>query len=353
MRKSEDAIAGLLERARAQYVFSGYQFHGEGPSGTLSLHGGMLSHWHGSSAVSPSSLFDIGSVTKAVATTSLLALAVDRGDLSLDDKISTHVRELEGTKVGALDLGAVSSHSAGLEAWLPVGLEANRGELLAWFKREDARVCARPPGEKAVYSDVGFLLLGLVLETKVGPLGEIFKKQVAEPLGLTEVRFGPVPAAGCAATEFHLESRRVLQGEVFDDNCRQLGGTCAHAGLFATARGLAPWAKEWLSAVKGKSRWIRSTTAKHFTARSNRAPGSSWAFGWDTRSEAGSSAGSRFSLSSFGHLGYPGCSVWIDPEGGHFAVFNTNRVHPSRLDERIRQVRPALHDAWAEFCGSK
>lgn len=350
--QEKDSIAGLLSRARAEYAFSAYQFHGEGPRGTLSLAGGTLSHWKGAAAVSESTYFDIGSVTKAVATTSLLALAVDKNALSLSDTLAKHLPSLSASKLGALELGAILSHSSGLEAWLPVGAETTRNDLLSWFAREEKRVLPNKGGERAVYSDLGFLLLGLVLEAKWGELNTTFGERVAAPLALNEVRFPPATGLTCAATEFNLQSRRLLQGEVFDDNARRLGGACAHASLFSTARGLAPWAKEWLGASRGKSKWLSEKTARLFTSRSNRAPSSSWAFGWDTKSAEGSSAGALFSSSSFGHLGYPGCSVWIDPEAGHFAVLLTNRVHPSRLDERIRQVRPRVHDAWVNFCRS-
>ncbi len=352
MIKAQDSIARLLEQARSEYVYSGFQFHGEGPKGELSLAGGSLSHWKGAAPVSTSTYFDIGSVTKVVVTTTLCALAVDRSELALSDTVGKHVSALSDTTLGPLELGAVLSHSAGLEAWLPVGKETSRADLTAWFRKEAKRVLPRRSGEKAVYSDLGFLLLGLVLESKGQELGRLFQARVAGPLGLDETRYGPVKNAACAATEFSLETAAFWQGDVFDDNSRELEGATAHAGLFSTARGLSRWAKEWLAAVQGKSKWLGQKTAKQFVTRSNRAPASSWAYGWDTRSAEGSSAGSLFSPSAFGHLGYPGCSVWIDPEQSHFAIFHTNRVHPSRLDERVRQWRPRIHDAWAQFCRS-
>ncbi len=350
MPNLDESIAGVLEQARAEYVFSAYQFYGEGPKGTVSLAGGTLSHWSGAKPVSESSLFDIGSVTKSIATASLFALGTQTGVFKLSDPVGSHVPELAASRLGKLTLGAVLSHSAGLEAWLPIGKETKLPQIAGWFSANEERALSGKPGAKAVYSDVGFLLLGLVLEKEMGGVGPAFLEKVARPLSLEEVRYGGASAA--VATEYHLDLGRVLQGEVFDDNCRELGGTCAHAGLFATARGLGPWAREWLKAYQGKSKWLGEKTAKLFTTRSNQAPGSTWAYGFDTRSEQGSSAGSKFSPSSFGHLGYPGCSVWIDPVGAHFAVLLTNRVHPSRFDERIRTVRPRVHDAWAGYCGA-
>jgi CubicO group peptidase (beta-lactamase class C family) len=104
-----------------------------------------------------------------------------------------------------------------------------------------------------------------------------------------------------------------------------------------------------LSAVLGKSSWLNQKTARLFTTRANLISKSSWAYGWDTRSFEGSSAGSLFSLKSFGHLGFTGTSIWIDPEAQGFCIFLTNRVHPSRLDERIRRLRPILHDEVASY----
>lgn len=346
------AISDLLESARHQYVFSGYQFFGEGPKGPLSLAGGSVSHWKQAPAVTDGTYFDIGSVTKAVVTTSLFALAVETGAVNLSDSVSRFIPEWGTARLGSLVLADLLSHSAGLAAWLPVGAETPREKLTEWFTEHENRVLEGAPGKKSVYSDLGFLILGLVLERLWGDLNRSFQSQVAGPLKLSEVRYGPVTDAPCAATEFHLERRRLLAGEVFDDNCFGLGGVASHAGLFATARGLGPWAREWLKATLGDSKWLKEKTAKLFTARANRAPGSSWALGWDTRSPEGSSAGTGFSLASFGHLGYPGCSVWIDPSGKYFAVLLTNRVHPSRFDERIRLVRPVVHDAWSAFCRS-
>lgn len=341
----------MLEEARRDYVFSAYQFHGESDRGIVSLAGGVESHWKGGADVTASTYFDIGSVTKAVATTSLCALAVDKGELRLESPVGDHVAELSDCPLGKIEVADLLAHSSGCEAWLPVGEGAGKGDLAKWYRANAARVQPKLPGQKAVYSDVGYLLLGLVLKSVVGDLRRAFADRVAVPLGLAEVIWGPT-SAPCAATEYHLERKKVLRGEVFDDNCHLLGGVSAHAGLFATASGLAAWAREWLSAWRGKSRWLSEKSARLFTARSRRAPDSPWALGWDTPSDVGSSAGSGFSKASFGHLGYPGCSVWIDPQASHFAILLTNRVHPSRHDERVRELRPKVHDAWTAFCHS-
>lgn len=343
-------LLALLEEARTQSVFSGYQLYAKKNSHSpLNLAGGATSHWPEAVPVTEETFFDIGSVTKAVVTSTLFALAVDKGELKLGDKLGKWAKEFVGTPLEKLELRQLLGHSAGVLWWHPVFKETDKRGFADWARKNAGMLCPSAPGTSPVYSDIGFLLLGLVIERQWGDLAATFEERVVRPLGLEEVKWGPLPAASCAATEYHLAEKRILHGEVFDDNARGWGGKSSHAGLFATARGLARWAEEWLAAWHGRSGWLGEKTAKLFTARSELSPGSTWALGWDTKSEKGSSAGKLFSAQSFGHLGYPGCSVWIDPKNGGFAVFHTNRVHPSRLDERIRQLRPAVHDAVVKY----
>jgi CubicO group peptidase (beta-lactamase class C family) len=342
------AIQSILDEARNHYVYSGYQLFAERGARPLDLCGGTTSYWPDARPIASATLFDIGSVTKAVVTTSLVALAVQAGELGLSEPVGEWLVELRQTRLGSIRLEHLLSHSGGLVGWYPVFRETTKRTLIAWFASRADRVVTAPPGKQAVYSDLGFLLLGEILERLGLDLRRAFQARVGRPLGLGDVGFGPV-TGDAAATELSAERGRLLRGEVFDDNCFGLGGICAHAGLFASAAALAPWCREWLKAVQGHSGWLSRDTALRFTRPAGLVPGSSWALGWDTRSKTGSTAGSLFSLRSFGHLGYPGCSVWIDPEQNGFVSFFTNRVHPSRLDERIRGVRPRVHDAVARY----
>lgn len=353
-------IQTLLDDAIETRIFSGYQLYAERRGETLALHGGMLSYWGDPMPVTAKSRFDIGSVTKAVATASLLGLLLQDKTLTLDDPVEKFLPELAGTPLGGRTVGALASHSSGLIGWYAIYDETDRAGLLPWLRKRMPDLVVRGPGEKAEYSDVGFIVLGLVLERAArAPIAELFQKRVVSPLGASETEYGPLLLPGekkagleIVATEYCLIRKRVLQGEIFDENCHFLGGKTGHAGLFATARGIAPICREWLLAARGKSKWLSGEIAGLLTRPSGRAPGSTWGYGWDTPSKTGSTAGDRFSRKSFGHLGYPGCSVWIDPENETFAVFFTNRIHPSRYDERIRQVRPALHDAvYSHFSG--
>ncbi len=204
------------------------------------------------------------------------------------------------------------------------------------------------------YSDLDFLLLGLFIKTKWNDLNLAFQEEVVKPLSLSQVRYGKISDKNSvAATEVSTVRDRLLWGEVFDENTFALGGISVHAGLFASAEGLVPYCREWLKALHGKSNWISQKTAQTCTQKTNFVKDSTWALGWDTKSPDRSSAGILFSSESFGHLGYPGCSVWIDPKSNLFCIFNTNRVHPSRFDERIRKLRPLIHDAVFKACTGK
>jgi CubicO group peptidase (beta-lactamase class C family) len=327
-------ITTLLDEARAEHVFSGYQCLAAKGASVVEIVGGVTSYWEGARAVTPGTFFDIGSVTKVVATVSLAALAVqDR-------------TELRGTPLAPITATDLLTHSSGLEGWLPIFRDTDRAELLHWYMKHASTLMIAPRGTKTIYSDIGFILLGLWLERLGGAfLHELFDRRVVKPLGLSEIQFGPVSDhRNVAATEYCLIRKRVLQGEVFDENSAFMGGKLAHAGLFATARGLLPWAREWLNALTNESKWLSRETALLFTTPAAKVAGSTWALGWDTKSAEGSTAGERFSMKSFGHLGYPGCSVWIDPTKNGIAIFHTNRIHPSRYDERIKFVRPKVHD---------
>ncbi len=327
----ESLERGLLRPAVDAKIFSAYQLTAGRGKDSFSLAGGQTSYWPGAEKVDVHTLFDIGSVTKAVVTTTLVGIALDEKKITLDRKFR------------GFPLSALLSHSAGLIPWLALYKESevphSPAELEAWFEKNEARCLSsdRAPA----YSDLGFWLLGLCLEEVYQePLASLFEKRIAKPLGLTRTAYGigTTKPEHVAATEFCLWRKRVLQGTVFDENAAALGFPAGHAGLFSTADDLAIWARSWLDGtlVTPATRTLLSTRV---------SPRTTWALGWDTRSPEKSSAGSRFSEKSFGHLGYPGCSVWIDPVHRVWAVFLTNRIHPSRVDERIRDVRPVVHDA--------
>jgi len=340
----------LLENAREGSYFSAYQVYAQMPGRHWQWAGGISNYWPPSVPVDAHTLFDIGSITKVVVTTSLFALAFDRHQVKLDSKLSDFLPELRSNPVGSALISDLLCHASGLKGWLPIYKDqVGDRRFRSYLVQECASWIEKPAGKQAIYSDLGFMLLGEALtEIFKVDLNAVFQREIVAPLKLRHVEFGPIaPPRAVAATE--VRNGAPLLGVVFDENSESVGGVSGHAGLFATAENLAPWCQEWLKALEGKSAWLTQETAQLFVKRVGKVPASTWALGWDTKSEQGSSAGSLFSPTSFGHLGYTGCSVWIDPEKKAFVIFLSNRVHPSRLDERIRVLRPALHDSIGEL----
>lgn len=319
----------------------------ESPKATLSLSGGRTSYFENQKPVVSSSLFDLASLTKPICAVSILARLFDRNIFTLDQELGEVAPEWRNSSFGSLRMNELLSHSAGLLDWYPFY------ESQSWKKHllsEPATFLISTPKTTARYSDIGFLLLGSAIEHLMQEsLDACFEKEVVKPLGLTNICFGPVNPDNSVATEWRAETGGCLHGKVFDDNAASLGGVAPHAGLFGSAEGIQPLCREWLKAVNGKSKWLQKGTALLFTGRAGFVSKSSWALGWDTRSFEGSSAGSLFSNRSFGHLGFTGTSIWIDPEVNAYCILLTNRVHPSRLDERIRRFRPLFHDEVARF----
>lgn len=210
------------------------------------------------------------------------------------------------------------------------------------------------PGTKVEYSDLGFVLLGEIVERLTGQKLDVFaRQQIFAPLGIASSLFNPAPElrARIAPTEDDADVRkRLLQGEVDDANAWAMGGVAGHAGLFSTADDLAAFAQMVLNGgIYAHHRLLTRAVIGQFTAR-QALGGSARALGWDVPTEP-SSTGQYFSAQAFGQLGFTGTSLWIDPEKDLFVILLTNRVHPSAANDKIRQVRPALHDAVVEALG--
>ncbi|MBI3543842.1 MAG: serine hydrolase, partial [Deltaproteobacteria bacterium] len=202
--------------------------------------------------------------------------------------------------------------------------------------------------KQAVYSDLGFLLLGWILEKiSAQPLERLFEARVAAGLGLQSLRYLPLGRAPIPLDTIPTEDcpwrKHVLRGEVHDDNCYVLGGVAGHAGIFGTVADTHALGRRWLGALNGTDSWLGQATAARFWERSKVA-GSTRALGWDGVSPSGSSSGKYFGPSSRGHLGFTGTSIWIDPEKDLVVTLLTNRVHPTRSNEKIKGFRPLFHD---------
>jgi CubicO group peptidase (beta-lactamase class C family) len=218
------------------------------------------------------------------------------------------------------------------------------------------------PGTRAVYSDLGFILLGWLLERTAGTRLDVqFGSEVAGRLGLQSTSFVSLADAeararllgdrSVAATQLCPERRRLVLGEVDDLNAVAMGGIAGHAGLFSTAADLSAIAAALTAAWRGGGSFVDPEVVRTFWTPSN-VPGSTWRLGWDGPARQGSQAGSRISPAAVGHLGFTGCSLWIDPARETWIVLLSNRVHPSvPTDDRFRLFRPAVHDAALDALG--
>lgn len=298
-----------------------------------------------SPAVTTATVFDLASISKAVATTSMAMILYERGLIDLEAPVLSIVPEFAEAdqRRREVTLHMLLAHSSGLPAYEKLFLKANtRDDLLV---RAFAAPLVADPGSKAEYSDIGFIILAVALERVADEsLDRFCQREVFGPLGMTRTTFNP-PAAGRAAIPPTADDRsfrkRIIQGEVQDENASVLGGVAGHAGLFATAEDLATFAHVLL---QGGRPLVRPETLAFFTRREMAPAGTSRTLGWDTPSSP-SQSGKYFSTRSFGHLGYTGTSLWIDPERQLSVTLLTNRTWPDCSNKAIKDVRPAFHDA--------
>jgi CubicO group peptidase (beta-lactamase class C family) len=319
---------------------------------------GRLSYDPGAGEAAIDTLYDLASLTKVVVTTTLSMILVDEGKLDLDARVHAFFPAFSGPAKEQVTVRHLLTHSGGLQWWAPLYKEL-QGKP-AYLERIVAMDLAYEPGAKSVYSDLGIILLGDVLERVGGrPFEEMARDRVLLPLGMKDAQYRP-PAAllpRIAPTENDPWRGRVVRGEVHDENAFALGGVAPHAGLFATAPDLTHLAQMLLDGGSFDGRRIVSRAAVElFTERAG-VPVSSRAIGWDTPTDesgqrsstpdqpAYSSAGSLFSARSFGHTGFTGTSMWMDPERGLYTILLTNRVHPTRDNDAIRGVRAQVADA--------
>jgi CubicO group peptidase (beta-lactamase class C family) len=304
---------------------------------------GTLTFDADAAAVTDDTIFDLASLTKVVATTPMVIQQVERGVLALDDSLSGHIAAWRGDDRADVTLADLLAHCSGLPAWRPFFRE------LKGRAAYEAAIAAEPleyqPRTRSIYSDLDFMLLGFIVDGRL-PIAERFALMLSQMGIVEEIQFAP-PAlwrARIAPTEFDPWRGRLLVGEVHDENAAALGGIAGHAGLFGTAAAVGSYARHLLQVLDGRSGAIRRSTLEEFITRRSDIPGSSRALGWDTMLPT-SSCGSRMSPRAFGHTGFTGTSLWIDPEKNVYVALLTNRVHPTRENDAIKQVRPAVHDA--------
>jgi len=253
--------------------------------------------------------------------------------------VQRYVPAFQGAGKDRVTIRHLLTHSSGLPAWRPLYRDAaTRDQALTLV---DTTPLLRQPGDAFVYSDLGAIVLTQALEAITGTrLDAYLDTALFRPLGMGSTRFLPPGSwrGRIAPTENDSSFRhRLLRGEVHDENAAILGGVSGHAGLFSTAPDLVRFA-QWLTSAE---------TRKAFTRRQNLPPGSSRALGWDTPSQ-NSSAGTKLSAGAFGHTGFTGTSIWIDPEQDLFIILLSNRVNPTRANTKILQVRRRVADLVVE-----
>ncbi|MFB3918210.1 MAG: serine hydrolase domain-containing protein [Terriglobales bacterium] len=326
---------------------------------------GRFTYDPSSPEVMPETVFDLASVSKVVATTTMAMLMYERGELDLEDPLFAIVPEFifsnsNDSSRKQVTVRMLLSHSSGLPAYERLFERArNRQELI---QAAAAVPLEAEPGTRALYSDIGFLLLGEALARLAGEdLDSFCRREIFGPLGMGHTMFCPPPwlREKIPPTEGDPRFRhRIVQGEVNDENAFVMGGVAGHAGVFACAADMAAFAAAMLlpasTAASGANasppttgrRILRPETIATFTCCST-TPGASRALGWDTPTPP-SQSGKYFSPRSYGHLGFTGTSLWIDPERQLAVVLLTNRTWPDRQSQLIKRVRPRFHDAVVE-----
>jgi CubicO group peptidase (beta-lactamase class C family) len=301
-------------------------------------------------------VFDLASLTKPIATATALMLLNDTGNVELDAPINAYLHTWRRPATMTPTLRQLLGHCGGLPAWRPyyqsieptIVTSARRHTVYAMIHEE---TFTSRPGMVGQYSDLGFILLGEMVETVTGVGLDVFcEREIFLPLRLGRAAFYPFgypqPAGLAFASTEHCPWRgRILEGEVHDENAWIMGGVAGHAGLFGTAREVWRFAQGLLHGLQGRTWLVSLPILREFTRCQRTPEGSTWALGWDTPTLGKSSAGQYLSPTAIGHLGFTGTSLWIDPEQDVIVVFLTNRVHPSRQREGIRTFRPLIHDA--------
>lgn len=340
----------ILDTAIAGQAFPGASLSVVHRGQLVALKGlGRFTYDPGSTAVTAETIYDLASLTKVLCTATLCMLLLEDGQFDADMRVVEIVPEFatDDPRRNDVTLGHLLAHSSGLPAYERLYQQARDAAHLVQL------ACQVPlkaePGANAVYSDVGFIVLGVALERLAAePLNAFFAREVAIPLGLERTRFCP-PASWTKFIPPTLDDRdfrrRVVRTEVNDENAWVMGGVAAHAGLFGTARDLARFAACLLDA--GQPIIHHPETVERFTRREKSPPGTSRTLGWDTPTPP-SQAGRYFGKKAFGHLGYTGTSLWIDPERKLAVTLLTNRTWPDRHNTKIKTIRPAFHDAIVE-----
>lgn len=366
-----DPVTQALQQAVDQGVFPGAVLYVR-CQGQVVYHRGIgsLGRVSFDRPVQPETVYDLASLTKPLATATAILWLIQEGCLHLDQPASHWLTEWASSPYRSTTIRQLLRHGAGLPAYrpyyqtlsprgLPPSTEAERLQRIETVLRLIAdEPMEHRPDARSLYSDLGFMALGVLVERAVGTsLGEYCRRRVYEPLHAKPLWFiGQSDQAGghgdemenVAPTEDDPWRGYVVHKHVHDENAFALGGVTGHAGLFGTASAVAALSGAWLQAARGRESFFPAELVREFVG-AKPLPNLSWRLGWDSPSIP-SSSGVHFSPQSFGHLGYSGTSVWIDPTREVEVILLTNRVHPTRTNKRITTFRPTLHDlVWETF----
>ena len=340
-----DTLRTILESAVRDSAFPGAVAVVGTSSGTLATVAAGRLDWGSDARPDERTLWDLASLTKVVGTTTALMQLVSAGRVDLDAPVQRYLPQWTGSNTERVTIRHLLLHTAGLRAHRPLFTETSDAQGAR------ALVYATPldtvPGARTLYSDLGIILLGDVIEKVTGDrLDAYLRRAVFGPLGMHDTMFNPPPGLlpRIAPTEVDPWRGRHVRGEVHDENAFRLGGVAPHAGLFSTAHDLARFARMYLNGgVLDSARILDPATIAVFTRVADRSF-STRALGWDTP-DGRNSAGRLMSDRAFGHTGFTGTSIWIDPAADAFVVLLTNRVNPTRANMRIAAVRRAVADA--------
>jgi CubicO group peptidase (beta-lactamase class C family) len=329
----------------------------------------LLNNAYGNAGVE--TIFDAASLTKPICTTTLVMQLAVEDKIRLDDPVCHHLKEFEHKGVTIRHL---LNHSSGLPAWqayyqtvpnADIGRPAGKKEILESIFHEPLEYVT---ASRSVYSDLGFIMLGEIIERVLKkPLDRLFAERVAKPLGLTNTFFISLhdrtiershDRTSFAPTEDCPWRKKVMRGEVHDQNCYAMGGVAGHAGLFSTTTDINKFITALVASYKGESPpsergpspsaapFLPQEIVQRFLPFHYKLTevNTTWLLGWDTPAHTNSQAGQYYSKRSIGHLGYTGCSMWLDLEQDYWIVLLTNRIHPTTTNEKIRSFRPTIYN---------
>jgi CubicO group peptidase (beta-lactamase class C family) len=297
-----------------------------------------------------STLWDIASITKIVSTTSVAMRLLDQGKLDLDAPVHRYLPRFSGGLKNDVTVRMLLDHTSGLKSYVPFYVKA-RGSRTRTVDLLYAQPLVRPPGDSAEYSDLNALLLGLI-EEKVAhlPLDQLARREVFMPLHMTQTMYRPSSKLKLRIAPSGIWRGHPVPGDVNDQNAVAMGGVAGHAGVFSTGMDLARYAQVWLRSGAGpKGQWVQPETLRRFLIKGTHS--GSRLLGWDTpdaKPDEPSVFGTLVSTAAYGHTGFTGTELWIDPARDLFLVFLTNRAFDPRVRESLKElkvVRAALSDA--------